>query len=132
MANTIARHYTEELTDWERSIAFYSGEIDELTLKLHEVINRNSIPHIAERVEVHQRGLDRVAEKFLRLGNEFDLQRASLKTDGALIDDSLINDTTGTKQEGLRQDMTVAEKECIGVKKDCQLFLSEIYKNRRD
>ncbi len=54
MPNTIAEYYSDELADWKESIAFYTGETDELEKRLGEVIRRNSITGIAEKVEYQQ------------------------------------------------------------------------------
>ena len=67
MATTIAEYYSDELVDWNRMIAFYHHEMDEFEKKLAEVIQRNSIPNIAAKVEKEQHKLDKVAEKFHQL-----------------------------------------------------------------
>ncbi|MVT44563.1 hypothetical protein GO495_28470 [Chitinophaga oryziterrae] len=132
MPITKAKYFIDELTDWERTIAFYAGEIDLLTSRLHEVIRRNSIPNIAQQVEIQQSGLDRVSEKFSHLQVLLTEQKTSLKTDSILIDDSVINDKIETKQQDLRQGMLKAEKECIEARSNCQYFLSEIFKNNSE
>jgi|SRR5665647_1991833 len=124
MPNTIAEYYTDEMVDWNDSITFYSEEMDELEQKLGEVIRRNSIVGIAEKVEVHQTLLNELSEKFYKLQIEIQQQEAALKTDSTLIDDTLINNETEKRQVELRSKMQAAEKEYIDVKFDCYNFLS--------
>jgi hypothetical protein len=91
MATTISEYYTDELLDWNNSIVFYKNEMDEFTQKLGEVIRRNSIVGIAERVEEHQTLLNKVGDKFYRIQIEIQQQGQALKSDSTLLDDSLIN-----------------------------------------
>lgn len=132
MATSIAEYYSDELVDWNRQIAFYDQEMHEFELKLAEVIGRNSIPHIAAKVEVQQQKLDAVAGKFESLRVDIQQQQASLKTDSTLIDDSLIRTGMEKQQNELRRSMQQAEKEYIDVKYDCYNFLSETLRKKKD
>lgn len=132
MPTTLAAYFIEELTDWQRTIAFYTEEMEGLTLKLQEVISRNSIPHIAEKVEEHQSVLNGVAEHFYHLQTQFNQQKAALKSDGALVDDAQIKGETSATQNDLRQHMLQAEKEYIEARTGCWSFLSGLFKNRNE
>jgi hypothetical protein len=132
MATTIAEYYTDELVDWNRLIAFYDHEMHEFELKLAEVIERNTIPQIAAKVEVQQQKLDAVAGKFEILRVDIQQQQASLKTDSTLIDDSLIRAGIEKKQNELRRSMQQIEKEYIDAKYDCYNFLSDTLRKRKD
>jgi hypothetical protein len=124
MATTIAEYYTDELAEWSRLIAFYNQELDEYELRLGEVIQRNTIPHIAARVEHEQDKLNEVSEKFHGLELEIEQQEATLKTDNTFIDDSLIDTETEKQQNGLRRSMQQAEREYVDKKHECNNFLS--------
>jgi hypothetical protein len=128
MAVTIAKHFADELNSWNQTIGFYSAEIIELTRMLGEVIERNSIPNIAARVELQQQKLNTVAGRFARLQLQFGRQETRLKTDNSFIDDSLVRTEMEDHQDLLRKDMAEAEKEYIDTRNDCQKFLSEIFK----
>lgn len=130
MASTIAKYFSDELSHWERTIAFYFSEIDGLTTKLNEVITRNSVPRIAEKVEVQQTRLDQAEENFSRLHMQFEKQKATLKANSAFIDDSAIGGNIEVKQQELRRHMIQAEKEYIEARTACQLFLSDMFKTR--
>jgi hypothetical protein len=67
MPQTIAGYYKDELTDWKRLITFYNSEMEQLARKLGEVIQRNTIPDIAAKVEAQQDSLNTAANKFYRL-----------------------------------------------------------------
>ena len=128
MSTTIAEYYTDELVEWNDSINFYSKEMDKLEQKLGEIISRNSIVGIAEKVEAHQTLLNELSDKFHRLKIEIQQQEAIFKTDSTLVDNTLINNETGMRQAELRRKMQTAEKEYIDVKFDCYNFLSQTLK----
>jgi len=124
MGTTIAAHYTDELVDWSSLIAFYDQEATEFGIKLAEVIQRNSIPDIATKVEEHQDKMNVVMKKFSRLQMQIRRQEAVLKTDDEFIDDKLINAETEKKQNDLRHNMQQTEQEYIDTKYACSNFLS--------
>ncbi|MBX9781721.1 MAG: hypothetical protein K2X48_00370 [Chitinophagaceae bacterium] len=128
MSTTIAAYYSDELTGWNEAILFYNEEVDELEQKLEEVIRRNSIQGIAEKVETHQALLNHTSEKFYRIQLQIQQQEAALKADSTLLDDTAIKNETGQKQNDLRREMQAAEKEYIDAKFECYNFLSGILK----
>lgn len=132
MPNTIAEYYTDELNEWNNAIIFHNNEINEFEHKLGEVISRNSIVGIAEKVEAHQNLLNKATEKFYKLAMEIQEQEAALKTDTALIDNTLINDDIEKRQIELRSKMQRAEKDYIDIKFDCYNFLSDTLKKRKN
>jgi hypothetical protein len=50
MAKTIAEHYSEELENWDQSLKFYATEMDHIESKLYEILRRNSVVGLAEKV----------------------------------------------------------------------------------
>ncbi|MDB5275671.1 hypothetical protein QWZ08_13185 [Ferruginibacter paludis] len=128
MATSIAEHYTDELVDWARLIAFYDQEATEFETKLEEVIQRNSIPNIAAKVEEQQDKLNIVWKKFKGLRRQIQKQVAALKTDSTFIDNTRINTETANKQNELRLYMQQAEREYIDAKYSCSGFLSATLK----
>lgn len=128
MPTTIAEYYADELVDCNDSIQHYNEELDNLESKLEEVIRRNSIIGIAEKVEAHQFLINEVSDKFYALLLDFKKQEAAIKKDNSFIDDSLINDQIENQQSDLRLKMQAAEKEVIDVKFDCYNFLSGLLK----
>ncbi len=123
MATNIAEYYIEELIGWTNAIHFYTEETDQLEEKLAEIIRKNSITDIAEKVEAQQLFLDEVSEKFSRLLFEFKDQEALLKKDGEFKEDNLIDPKTEDTQTDLRRKMKEMEKEYIDVKFNCANFL---------
>jgi hypothetical protein len=132
MPTTIAEYYSDELVDWNRMITFYNHEMDEFEKKLAEVIQRNTIPNIAAKVEKEQHKLDKVSEKFYHLQIEIQQQQSSLKTDSTLIDDALIKTEIEKEQNELRRNMQQTEKEYIDAKYACSDFLSETLRKKKD
>ncbi len=124
MPNTIAEYYTDELSDWNDAIIFYNDEMNDLTKKFAEVIQRNSIEGIAKQVEEHQGQLNGLSDKFYKLQIQIDQQQKALKTDSTFIDNDLINEQIEHRQLVLRNKMRAAEKKYIDVKFTCYNFLS--------
>jgi hypothetical protein len=128
MPTTIAEYYSDELVDWNDSIQHYNEELDGLETKLEEVIRRNSIIGIAEKVEAHQFLINQVSDKFYALLLAFKKQEDAIRKDSTFLDDSLIDREIENQQADLRRQMQAAEKEVIDVKFDCYNFLSGILK----
>lgn len=128
MPTTIAEYYTDELSDWNDSIIFYNEEMNDLTQKLAEVIQRNSIEGIAKRVEAQQDQLNGLSDKLYMLQIKMDQQQGALKTGSTYIDNGLIDEEIEQRQLDLRQKMLAAGKEYIDVKFTCNEFLSGILK----
>jgi hypothetical protein len=118
MATTIAEYYTDELAEWNRVIGFYNQETDEFEHKLAEVIHRNTIPHIAAKVDHEQDKLNRISRKFYRLLGQIQQQEAALKTNSAFIDDELLKAETEKQQNELRRNMQLNNPEMPGTEKD--------------
>lgn len=124
MSNVKAEYYSDELLDWNHSIDFNNSEMELLTAKLTEVIRRNSILGIADKVEAQQTRINGSLDTFRKLAFEIEQQEAALKTGNTLIEDAQINKETEKRQEALRARMQAAEKVYIDVKFDCYHFLS--------
>jgi hypothetical protein len=130
MATTIAEYYIAELLEWNNAIIFYNEEMEEIEQKLAEVISRNSIVGIAEKVEFQQTLLNNVSDKFYKLQNEIQEQSGSLQSDGKLKEDALISNDYELKQFEIRQKMNIVEKDYIDKKLNCYNFLSATLKNK--
>jgi len=128
MSTTITEYYIAELLDWNNSILFYNDEMEDIEQKLAEVIARNSIRGIADKVEFQQTLLNEVSDKFYKLQNEISQQSSSLQLDGKLKDDSFITNTYETKQFEIRQNIYKLEKEYVDKKISCFNFLSWTFK----
>jgi hypothetical protein len=125
MNTTVAGYYVDELAHWIRQIQFYDNEIAGFGTKLSEVIQRNTIPHIAEKAEAQQSSLNKVLAQFKMLHHLIDGQHERLKKDHALIDNKQIDENTNETQNQLRLKMEQAEKFYLEVKYSCYHFLSE-------
>ena len=129
MPNTVSDYFTDELLEWNESISFYSGEIKSFTLKFSEVLRRNSILGIAEKVESHQLRLNQVLDKFTRLKKQIREQEKSLEPSSVdLLDDDKISREIEKKQVDIRISMQSVEKEYIAIKYECYHFLAGVIK----
>jgi hypothetical protein len=128
MATNIAEYYTDELLEWNRQILFSREELDELTKKLAMVIQRNTIPNIAAKVENEQDKINAVSQKFYRLEVQIQQQLKAFKTNGNLIANADINAEAEKQQNKFRQSMQETEKEYVDTKYACYNFLSDTLK----
>ena len=128
MPTNIAEYYISELLDWNNAIIFYNEEMEEIEQRLEEVINRNSIVGIADKVEVQQTLINEVSDKFYKLQNEIQEQSGILQSDGKLKDDALISNDYELQQFEIRQKMNKVEKEYIDKKLNCYNCLSTTLK----
>jgi hypothetical protein len=132
MPNTIAEYYKDELIDWNNSILFHNKEMQEMTQKLAEVIRRNSIEGIGEKVEAHQALLNHLSDAFYQLQLSIQEQHASLKTDSRLIDDTLVGGETERRQNDIRRRMQETVKAYVDVKFNCYNFLSGTLRKNKE
>lgn len=128
MPTIVSDYFIDELLEWNESTIFYMDEIEFITQKLGDVLRRNSIIGIAEKVESHQIRLNQAVEKFYRLQMDIRKQESDLKTDSLLIDDTLIRRETERHQVDLRVKVQAIEKEYIDIKFDCYHFLAGVLK----
>ena len=132
MTTNIAEYYLDELIKWNKLIGFYNQELDDFEIKLAEIIQRNTIPGIAAKVEAQQDKLNAISHKFYSLQDKILQQESTLKSDHEFISDTLINTEIEKQQSDLRQNMKQLEKEYIDIKYDCYNFLSGTLKKRND
>jgi DNA-binding phage protein len=126
MPTRIAEYYSEEILDWSEYIEAFRDESDLINERLSDVIRRNSISNIAQKVEVYQDALDRMADIFETIEDEFNIQEQAIKDGEAFIEDTRVNPEIERRQELLRERMKEAEKEFIDVKFGCYQFLSDL------
>ena len=120
----MAAHFAEELSAWRGTIDQYQQEMDDIGTKLGDIIRRNSIKDIAEKVEMHQDILDAVADDFDMIQVAIQHQEAALMVNDHYIDDKMVRQDTGQRQEEIRKRMQDAEKAFIDAKYQCRAFIA--------
>lgn len=131
MASRIAEYFTDELETWNQQILSYRREMFEMENRLAEVINRNTIPNIAELVEEQQDKLNTISIRFFQLLDQFEKQKSLLKKNSDFIEDTAMNTETEKHQNALRKFMHHSEKEYIDIKHDCSNFISDTLRNQK-
>ena len=63
MSKKITAFYDDELNAWLHSISFYMTELSNLSYRLKEIVERNSIVDIASKADVHQLILENTRKK---------------------------------------------------------------------
>lgn len=124
MPTTIAQRYFDELESWNESVKFYTLEINHFASKLFEVIRRNSVKGIAEKVNTYQVNLTTLSEELATFSNYVKLQEYEIKTDTILIKDVNISIEANNQQSELRKNMKALDKKFIDEKYACNIFLS--------
>lgn len=124
----MAEHYAEELSGWKSTMDQYEHEMDDLSTRLADIVRRNSITDIAEKVEIRQDLLDAVADDFDMIEVAINHQQASLMTDGHYVDDNMVREEVEKNQQDIRRRMQDAEKAFIDAKYQCQDFIARTMK----
>jgi hypothetical protein len=119
-----AGYYMDEIFDWLNTIDYCNEEKDEIEKKLEEVIGRNSIIGISQKVEHQQDLFDKQFKAFSLIVLEIKYQEKRLKIKDELIADDLITGEIEIQQSALRERMKLAEKKFIDLKFGCYDFLS--------
>ncbi|HVZ57109.1 MAG TPA: hypothetical protein VG870_10660, partial [Chitinophagaceae bacterium] len=107
---------------------FYGEELEEIEDRLEEVIRRDSIPHLAARVEEQQSAMDSYTEAFHAIGMRFGAQERELRRDDGFLDDEDIGQDVERKQNDLRREMQKLERRFVDGKHQCQNFLSNLFR----
>jgi hypothetical protein len=129
MPTTIAQRYFDELESWNESVKFYTLEINHYTSKLYEIIRRNSVKGIAEKVNTYQVNLITLSEELASFSKYVKLQESEIKIDTKLIKDINISIEANNQQSELRKDMKALDKKFIDEKYACNRFLSNSKKD---
>ncbi|UKJ06705.1 hypothetical protein [Solitalea lacus] len=126
MAYLIAEYYLNELNEWTETIKNYEADIHAFNLKLYEIIRRDAIPQIAEKLEPGFELLKKQEQNFTSLQESIQLQEEKLLKDEIPVDNSAIVSDIKANQDSIRQLMHSAEKEFIDAKYTCYQLLSSI------
>jgi hypothetical protein len=129
MPTTIAQRYFDELESWNESVKFYILEINHFASKLFEVIRRNSVKGIAEKVNVFQVSLTTLSEELESFSEKIQEQESEIKIDEKLIDDMNISLEADKQQNELRKQMKALDKKFIEEKYACKTFISNSKKD---
>ncbi len=130
MPTNIAEYYTGELMEWNSLISFCLQEMETLTKKLEEVIQRNTIPNIAAKVEHEQAKINSMTVKFSQLQKQIRKQLKAFKTNGSLKANEEIKGDEEKRQSQCRRVMQEIESEYVDTKYACYNFLSEMVKKQ--
>lgn len=128
VSSTLSNYYFDELTEWKDLTSFYLNEMKSFSLKFINVIHRNSIIGIAEKVESHQIRLNHIRDKFNKILRDIKFQESILMFNDNLIDDDRITREIEKFQIDLRSKIQSVEKEYGDVKFDCYFFLAGVLK----
>lgn len=127
MNTEISKHFSAQLQDWIDAIYFDLGLSSRLSDRLEEVIRRNTIVGIADKVEVYQNQLHEVERKLYIIEEKINQQKSLISKNGIEFDNAEIDQNTRHLQMQLSRKMKRVENEFIRAKFDCNTFLSEVF-----
>lgn len=125
MTTSIAGYFIDELYKWRHSIEFHLEEIDEFTELLDEVIRRDTIPNMAAMAEHFLNHLGLHRQQFFNLKKEADAMEGRYLENELPIQNELVTMPLRQNQNHLRNEMRKTELSFLGLKYDCDKFLSE-------
>lgn len=128
MSKKIAAFFNDEVFGWLQSLDFYEKENEFILKEMEDIISRNTVIHIAAKVEVHQIILSKILKKLLTLKKEIIQFKEQLTVDNQLIEDDEISDLIEQEMRLLALNFKQFEQEFIDVKYHCNLFLIDILK----
>lgn len=126
MSKKISAFYDDELNAWLHSISFYMTELSNLSYRLKEIVERNSIVDIASKADVHQLILENTRKKFEGLRSIIFEQKKYLTGNDILLVDKLVTESMESKQKEITMEFKQMEQDHISVKFHCNEFLNEM------
>ena len=126
MSKKISAFYDDELNAWLHSISFYMTELSNLSYRLKEIVERNSIVDIASKADVHQLILENTRNKFEELRIVIFEQKKFLMEKEILIADKMVTKEIEQKQKEITLSFKKIELDHINVKFHCNEFLNEM------
>jgi len=126
MSKKISAFYDDELNAWLHSISFYMTELSNLSYRLKEIVERNSIVDIASKADVHQLILENTRKKFEALRIIIFEQKKYLTENDILMVDKLVTKSIELKQNEITIAFKQMEQDHISVKFHCNEFLNEM------
>lgn len=126
MSKKITAFYDDELNAWLHSISFYMTELSNLSYRLKEIVERNSIVDIASKADVHQLILENTRKKFEDLRIVIFEQKKYLTENEILMADKLVTKSIEQKQNEITISFKKMEQDHINVKFHCNEFLNEM------
>jgi len=126
MSKKISAFYDDELNAWLHSISFYMTELSNLSYRLKEIVERNSIVDIASKADVHQLILENTRKKFETLRISIFEQKKYLMENDILKADNLVTKSMESKQNEITIAFKQMEQDHISVKFHCNEFLNEM------
>jgi hypothetical protein len=124
MRNSVSEFFLLELEGWNESLTFYKQEISRSSDWLKSILQLNTVPGLATRVEYYM-------DEYLKVGSEIEqLLEKITKMNSDLNEDELpeeagpVKDAFITAQKELRSGMQTLEKKYLELKYECDEFVA--------
>ena len=125
MTTSIAEYYLNELNDWRSAINLYIEEIDDSEEWLQTLLNLDTIPAFAAKVEHYLNQLFLSKENMFVLRSVIQSAERKLYRDQIPVLNEAITDDVKAQHTQLREEMHRIEKEYLDTKYERDAFLAD-------
>ena len=125
MTNSIAEYYLNELYDWRSAINLYIEEIDDSEEWLQTLVNLDTVPAFAAKVEHYLNQLFLSKENLFVLRSVIQSAEKKLYRDQIPVLNEAITDDVKAQHKQLREEMHRIEKEYLDTKYERDAFLAD-------
>lgn len=124
MVVSIAYHYVSEMDNWKTIIDVYLEEAQETEEFLNEVLQYNTIPKLAAKVEHRLNALHLIRQELLAQRAAVNQLEGDMYKDHMPIGNEMISWEMEHHLKKLRKKMHKLEKDYLEIKYDCSDFLA--------
>src|SRR5690242_1300695 len=102
MSNPITARFHDELKNWEQTLVQHSQTIAALEKRLYAIIERNTIPHLADEAEELMDHLSLLGVDVQSLFHSIVEQQSELKKNSTAPEKDVLSEQAKTNQELIR------------------------------
>jgi hypothetical protein len=132
MNTEISKHFSAQLQDWIDAIYFDLGLSSRLSDRLEEVIRRNTIVGIADKVEVYQNQLHEVERKLYIIEEKINQQKSLISKNGIEFDNAEIDQAIEEYKVFYKEKLEESNLGTVTENGDTERWVGSVNKERAD
>lgn len=125
MNPSIAEFFIQELEEWRDSIQYYLGEIDELEEQLQVLLQLNTVPGLAARVEQYLNDLHATRLNFLARNRSLEGMESKLFRQQVPVENEWVTADVKRQHQEMRTGIHKLILEYLGLKLPIREFLAD-------
>jgi hypothetical protein len=125
ISNSIAGYFLSEMEGWQDSLEFYDKEMVRSDELLKVIIQMNTVPGLAGRVEEFMGRFKAIQEEMKSLEASILAAEGDLIKDEEPISNDVISDAISLQQKEFRSRMHILENRYLELKYECDSFIAE-------